>query len=187
MSSSNCYFLTCIQVSQEAGELVWYSCLFKNFPKFVVIHTVKGFVFNRRLWLLTKLKKMQEAWKCSVGHRTEVRPSKVRGPRGCPRPRAYRHFGIGIIHSVPLRTSSVLSPPWEIFTWVCLVTSHIATLAITYGANFLPSPSSNSVPISEFLFSQGTSGWQLASELIWHLFLQESHYLLEKNSITSDQ
>ena len=61
MSSSNCYFLTCIQVSKEAGEVVWYSCLFKNFPQFVVIHTVKGFVFNRRLWLLTKLKKMQEA------------------------------------------------------------------------------------------------------------------------------
>ena len=43
MSSSNCYFLTCIQVFQEAGEVVWYSCLFKNFPQFVVIHRVKGF------------------------------------------------------------------------------------------------------------------------------------------------
>ena len=42
MSSSNCYFLACIQVSQEAGKVVWYSHLFKNF-KFVVIHTVKGF------------------------------------------------------------------------------------------------------------------------------------------------
>ena len=43
MSSSNCCFLTCIQVSQEAGKVVWYSHLYKNFPKFVVIHTVKGF------------------------------------------------------------------------------------------------------------------------------------------------
>ena len=43
MSSSNCCFLTCIQVSQEAGKVVWYSHLFKNFPQFVVIHTVKGF------------------------------------------------------------------------------------------------------------------------------------------------
>ena len=42
MSSSNCYFLTCIQVSQESGQVVWYSHLFKYFPKFVVIHTVKG-------------------------------------------------------------------------------------------------------------------------------------------------
>ena len=42
-SSSNCCFLTCIQVSQEAGQVVWYSDLFQNFPQFIVIHTVKGF------------------------------------------------------------------------------------------------------------------------------------------------
>ena len=43
MSGSNCSFLTCIQISQEAGKVVWYSHLFKNFPQFVVIHTVRGF------------------------------------------------------------------------------------------------------------------------------------------------
>ena len=43
MSGSNCCFLTCIQVSHEAGEVVWQSHLFKNFPQFVVVHTVKGF------------------------------------------------------------------------------------------------------------------------------------------------
>ena len=43
MSSSNCCFLPCIQISQEAGKVVWYSHLFQNFPQFVVIHTVKGF------------------------------------------------------------------------------------------------------------------------------------------------
>ena len=43
ISSSNCCFLTCIQVSQETGKVVWYSHLLKNFPQFVVIHTVKGF------------------------------------------------------------------------------------------------------------------------------------------------
>ena len=42
MSSSNYCFLTCIQVSQEAGQVDWYSYL-KNFPQFIVIHTVKGF------------------------------------------------------------------------------------------------------------------------------------------------
>ena len=42
MSSSNCCFLTCIQVLEEAGRVVWYSYLVKNFPQFVVIHTVKG-------------------------------------------------------------------------------------------------------------------------------------------------
>ena len=43
MSSSSCCFLTCIQVSQEAGQVVWYTHLFQNFPQFIVIHTVKGF------------------------------------------------------------------------------------------------------------------------------------------------
>ena len=44
MSSSNCCFLTCIQISEEAdGQVIWYSLLFKNVPQFVVIHTVKGF------------------------------------------------------------------------------------------------------------------------------------------------
>ena len=43
MSSSNCCFLTCTQTSQEAGSMVWFSHLLKNFPEFVVMHTVKGF------------------------------------------------------------------------------------------------------------------------------------------------
>ena len=43
MSSSNCCFLTCIQISPEAGQVVWYSHLFQSFSQFVVIHTVKGF------------------------------------------------------------------------------------------------------------------------------------------------
>ena len=43
MSSSDCCFLICIQVSQEADPVVWYSHLFQNFPQFIVIHTVKGF------------------------------------------------------------------------------------------------------------------------------------------------
>ena len=43
MSSSNCCFLTHIQISQEAGQVIWYSHLFQNFPQFVVIHTIKGF------------------------------------------------------------------------------------------------------------------------------------------------
>ena len=38
-----CCFLTCIQISQETGQVVWYFHLFRNFPKFVVIHTIKGF------------------------------------------------------------------------------------------------------------------------------------------------
>ena len=43
MSSSNCCFLTCMEVSQEAGQVVCYSHVLKNCPQFLVIHTVKGF------------------------------------------------------------------------------------------------------------------------------------------------
>ena len=43
MSSFNCCFLTCIQISQEASQVVWYSHLFQNFPQFIVIDIVKGF------------------------------------------------------------------------------------------------------------------------------------------------
>ena len=43
MFRANCCLLTCIQVSKEAGQVVWYSHLFQNFPQFIVIHTVKGF------------------------------------------------------------------------------------------------------------------------------------------------
>ena len=43
MSNSNCFFLTCIQISQEAGQVAWYSHLLKNFPQLVVIHTVTCF------------------------------------------------------------------------------------------------------------------------------------------------
>ena len=43
MFNSNCCFFTHIKISQEAGQVVWYSHLLKNFPQFIVIHTVKGF------------------------------------------------------------------------------------------------------------------------------------------------
>ena len=43
MSAFDGFFLTCRQVSQKTGKVVWYSHLFKNSPQFVMIHTVKGF------------------------------------------------------------------------------------------------------------------------------------------------
>ena len=42
MSSSHCCFLTCIQISQEAGQVVWYFHLFENFPQFIVIYIVES-------------------------------------------------------------------------------------------------------------------------------------------------
>ena len=43
MSSSNCCFLTCIQISQVAGKVVCYSPLLKNFPVCFDLH-------SHRLW-----------------------------------------------------------------------------------------------------------------------------------------
>ena len=43
MFGSNCCSLTCIQISQKAGKVLWYFHLFNNFPYFIVIHRVKGF------------------------------------------------------------------------------------------------------------------------------------------------
>ena len=51
MSSTNCCFLTYIQISQEAGQVAWYSHLLKNFPQFVVIHPVKGFAIVNKAGL----------------------------------------------------------------------------------------------------------------------------------------
>ena len=71
MSSSNCCFLTCIQISQESDQVVWYSHLFQNFPQFTVIHTVKGFgivnkaeidVFLEAIWSLVPLPLLKPAW-----------------------------------------------------------------------------------------------------------------------------
>ena len=66
MSSSTCCFLTCIQVFLEAGRVVWHSHLFKNFPQFVVIHTVKGFsvVNEAEVDVLSKVRKFQISFKC---------------------------------------------------------------------------------------------------------------------------
>ena len=50
MSGSNCCFLTCIQVSQEAGKMVWYFHFFKNFPHFVMIH-ISSVQSLSHLWL----------------------------------------------------------------------------------------------------------------------------------------
>ena len=47
MSSSNCCILTCIQISQEAGKVVWYSHLLKNFPVCYDPHSQSFGVVNK--------------------------------------------------------------------------------------------------------------------------------------------
>ena len=65
MSSSKCCFLTWIQVSQDAGKVVWYSYLLMSFPQFVVTHTVKGFPIGRGI----------SYWK---GHIFIINPEKMK-------------------------------------------------------------------------------------------------------------
>ena len=60
MSISNYCFLTCIQISQEVGQVVWYFHLLKNLPQFVVIHTVKGFGVVNKAEVAWKIPWMEE-------------------------------------------------------------------------------------------------------------------------------
>ena len=64
MSGSYCCFLTCILISQEAGKVVWYSQLLKNFPQFVVIHKVKGFglVIEAEVDAFSMIQRMLAIW-----------------------------------------------------------------------------------------------------------------------------
>ena len=71
MSSFNCCFLTCIQISQEAGQVVWYSHIFKNFPQLLVMYTIKGFgIVNKAekymfFWnslAISKIQRMLAIW-----------------------------------------------------------------------------------------------------------------------------
>ena len=67
MSSSNCCFLSCLQISQKTGQVVWYSHLLKNFPQFVVIHTVKGFgIVNK--WNISERMLSYIIWKKMDSH-----------------------------------------------------------------------------------------------------------------------
>ena len=66
MSSSNCCFMSYIQIFQKAGKVVWYSPLLKNIPQFVVIHTVKGFSVVNEVVLCPKLGRL----KAPVNHFT---------------------------------------------------------------------------------------------------------------------
>ena len=98
ISSSNLCFLICTEVSQEAGQLVWYSHLFQNFPQFIVIHTewrsTRPFRTNTQKWcpfhyrgLECKCRKSRNTW----GNR-QIWPwntdwSKAKANRGLPRER----------------------------------------------------------------------------------------------------
>ena len=54
MSGSNCCFLTCIQISQEAGKVVCYSHLFMNFPVCCDPHSQRLSVVNEAVDVFVK-------------------------------------------------------------------------------------------------------------------------------------
>ena len=92
MPSSNCCFLTCIQISQEAGKVVWYFHFFKNFPHFVVIHTVKGFLINMFLYARCLIRKKRTitfgrklSW-CKVQRKHACVPLHRQSPLWAPSP-----------------------------------------------------------------------------------------------------
>ena len=62
MSGSNCCFLTCMQISQEAGQVVQYSHLLQNFLQFIVIHTIKGFGIVNKAEIDVHGSHIAEAW-----------------------------------------------------------------------------------------------------------------------------
>ena len=111
MYSSNCSFLTCIQISQEAGKVVWYSQLFKNFPEFAVIHTVKGFgIVNKVLvlyWTGTwwsrvedeRVKEGKRLLHSQLLHSRESAKKRERerhGTQALMEQRCFNQYGVGI-------------------------------------------------------------------------------------------
>ena len=64
MPSSNCRFLTCLQVSQEAGQVVWYSQLFQNFPEFITLWEISILIYTCVDWKHFYLRKPL-TWLCS--------------------------------------------------------------------------------------------------------------------------
>ena len=98
MSSSNCCFLTCIQISQDAGQVVWYSHLFQNFPQFIVIHTVKGFGIVNKAEIDVFLELSCFFDEVRGGGQDELPHVQGQGqrPRGAtPRPRSGSYAGAG--------------------------------------------------------------------------------------------
>ena len=124
MFSSNCCFLTCIQISQEAGQVVWYSHLFQNFPQFIVIHTVKGFgIVNKAeidIFLelsFSMIQRMLAIWSGAGSQREELHPWQ----------RSWgRRLGIckgGIEpHESPWKFSSIYPQPESAYFLLCALT-----------------------------------------------------------------
>ena len=151
MSSSNCCFLTCIQVFQEAGQVIWHSHLFQNCPQFIVIHTVKGFgiVNKSEIDVFLELSCFFDCCcRCSA-------------TKSCPRDFATLWTAAHQVPRPPL-SPKVCSNSCPLSQWCYLTISSFATL-FSFGLQSFPA--SGSFPMSQFFGSDGQSIGASASVL----------------------
>ena len=120
MSSSNCCFLTCIQISQGAGEVVWCSHFFQNFPEFPVVHTIKGFGIVNKAEVDIFLKHSCFYNEPTVRFSRSVmcdslwphEPQQARPPFPSPTPRVYPNWCLWVGDAIqPFHPLSSTSPP----------------------------------------------------------------------------
>ena len=70
MPSFNYCFLSCIQISPETDKVIWFSHVFENFPRFVVIYTVSGFglvlLYSETFYIMTPNDQEHQKIKCRM-------------------------------------------------------------------------------------------------------------------------
>ena len=123
MSTSNCCFLTCIHISQEAGQVVWYSHLLQNFPQFVLIHMVKGFALVNKADVFLELS-------CFFNDATDV-GNLISGSSA---------FSKSSLNIWKFMVHVLLKPAWRalsITLLVCEMTAIVRVVWVFFGIDFL--------------------------------------------------
>ena len=115
MSSVNCCFLSCIQVSQGTGKIFWYSHLFTNFPQLVVIHTVKGFSIGNEAEVDVFLE-----FPCFFYDPTEV-GNLISGSSA---------FSKSSLNFWKFSVHILLKPSWKDFNLISMLLSHVSCVRL---------------------------------------------------------
>ena len=172
MSSSNFCFLTCIQISQEASQVVCYSHLFQNFPQFIEIHTVKGFgivtrpfryelnkfpydftveVSNKFKGLGLVDRELKDLWTevCNI-----VQFSSVQFSRSVVSDYLQSHGLQYARPPCPSQTPGVYSNSWPLSQWCH---PSISSSVVPFSSCFQSFPASGSFQMSQFFASDGQS------------------------------
>ena len=153
MSSSNCCFLICIQVSQEAGQVVWYSHLLQNFPQFIKPSSIYGHLYCVLFWVLTD--------NSAVGHLAHV-STQFSSVQSLSHVHLWAH---GLQHSLP----PCPSPTRRVYSHSCPSLSRwchptISSSVVPFSC-FQSFSASGSFQMSQFFTSGGQSIRALASVL----------------------